>query len=225
MSQVAIGSSTNSTNSTVNFKQRGQRIYLYRSRWVRKAVDNPHGYATQEYVGSLPSQSVSIPDALSKKLSDVEVRSVELRVCQPARSAARLTEAETARREADPLWRLDEAARLLCDAAERSQNQHVSRQRVEAILAQASRILVIDSSNGRPPAIERKDRMLEALNALRLAAQAVREGAYGNAPAEGVRSTRTYALWADILEAVTGERASLLRALQSRGFAKAKGGR
>jgi endo-1,4-beta-mannosidase len=67
-----------------------------------------------------------------------------------------------------------------------------------------------------------QDALSQALNAVRAAAQAVREGAYGRAPASGVRETRTYKLWAEMVEAVDGGQGSLLRALQDRGFAKTR---
>lgn len=69
--------------------------------------------------------------------------------------------------------------------------------------------------------------MPDALNAIRVAAAAVRSGTYGRAPENGVRSTRPYRLWSEIYEAVCGtdgdpSSGSLLRALQDRGFAKSR---
>lgn len=56
------------------------------------------------------------------------------------------------------------------------------------------------------------------------AARAVAAGRYGKAPAEQVRSTRPYRLWADLWAAVEGEtEGSLLRALEDRGFVKRRG--
>jgi hypothetical protein len=63
-----------------------------------------------------------------------------------------------------------------------------------------------------------------ALTAVQGAAQAVAAGRYGKAPAEQVRSTCTYRLWADLWAPVEGEtEGSLLRALQDRGFVKRRG--
>ena len=49
-------------------------------------------------------------------------------------------------------------------------------------------------------------------------------GSYGIAPKEGVRATYAYKKWADIQQAVAGTTGdSLMRALQTRGFAKTRG--
>jgi hypothetical protein len=67
--------------------------------------------------------------------------------------------------------------------------------------------------------------LAEALSAVRAAAQAVAAGRYGRALADQVRTTRTYRLWAELFELVQGDReTSLLRALQSKGFVKKRGG-
>ncbi|MBW4046422.1 MAG: hypothetical protein HIU89_00395 [Proteobacteria bacterium] len=66
--------------------------------------------------------------------------------------------------------------------------------------------------------------MADALSAVGSAAREVADDHYGKAPAEGVRTTRTYKLWADLFDAVEGEtEGSLLRALQDRGFVKRRG--
>lgn len=43
-------------------KNRNGRVQLYRSTYVRKGANgNTHGYAKQEFVGSLPAQSLGHP--------------------------------------------------------------------------------------------------------------------------------------------------------------------
>ncbi len=69
------------------------------------------------------------------------------------------------------------------------------------------------------------DPLTDALTAIRAGAQAVSAGRYGKAPAEGVRNTRAYKLWAQLFDAMQGEaEGSLLRALQASGFVKKRGG-
>ena len=68
------------------------------------------------------------------------------------------------------------------------------------------------------------DPLRVALTAVQVVAQAVAAGRYGKAPAERVRSTRTYRLWAELWAAMEGEtEGSLRRALQDRGFVKRRG--
>ena len=51
-------------------KTRGKTAYLYRSSWVPKgANNNPHGYAQQTFVGSLPVHACALPDELASRLT------------------------------------------------------------------------------------------------------------------------------------------------------------
>ena len=79
-----------------------------------------------------------------------------------------------------------------------------------------------------PPALATEqsvsDPLKAALGAIKLARDAVLTGRYGTAPAEGVRGTSVYKMWADIFETVGGSDGnSLMRALQAKGFAKTRG--
>jgi hypothetical protein len=207
-------------------KTRGKTACLYRSRWVPKGTEgNTHGYAVQTFVGSLSVDACSLPTELASRLTEQERLYVETSICRPAREAAEQARREAQQREADPLWRLAEAARLVDESEQRSQQRRVPRERVQAVRNALSRVQVLDSVE--PPTPDpRPDPLQDALTAVRAAATAVRAGAYGRAPERGVRSTYPYRLWSDILEAVSGTDSgptgSLMRALQDRGFAKTK---
>lgn len=209
-------------------KTRGRTACLYRSRWVPKGTDgNTHGYAVQTFVGSLPIDACSLPDELASRLTEQERLYVEASICRPAREAAEQARREAEQREADPLWRLAEAARLVDESGQRSQQRRVPRARVEAVQDALLRVQVLDPVEVRPGPDKRADPLQDALTAVRAAAAAVRGGAYGRAPENGVRSTRPYRLWSDIWEAVCGTdggptNGSLMRALQDRGFAKTR---
>lgn len=204
-------------------KRRGQQLALYRSRWVAKGPGVPHGYAVQDYIGSIAADADAIPQDLALKLTPPESLELERRVFVPARQARQLAQQAAERRERDPIWRLLDAQKLVVQAAELSQGAPVSRHYMDALQRELSRVQ-FDAPPAPAPALRERpqDALGQALNAVRAAAQAVREGAYGRAPATGVRETRTYKLWAELVEAVDGGQGSLLRALQDRGFAKSR---
>lgn len=204
-------------------KRRGKRIALYRSTWIPKGPGVPHGYSSQQYLGALPADAMELPEELAARLTKEEREEAELKVCAPERVARQLAQEEAERREQDPTWRLQEAGRLVQQAAARSEARKVSRHYVDALARELARVRVFEQEHAAVPAnVRREDSLLVALKAIRAAAQAVKSGAYGRAPASGVRETRTYRLWADIVEAVDGDSNSLLRALQERGFAKSR---
>ncbi len=223
----------------MHIKFRSARAILYRSLWVPKGTcGNTHGYSVQNYVGSLPLESIEVPTDLAALLSIEEVATVDSRVCAPARRAADEAKRTAERREADPIWRLEEAARLIAEAAIRSEKGVVPDSKLAAI--QTAVAAVKSVSQFRPaavvppapiaakpavtPATERADALRDALEAINAARVAVLAGSYGSAPKEGVRTTYAYKKWADILQAVTGTTGdSLMRALQTRGFAKTRG--
>jgi hypothetical protein len=209
----------------MHIKRRGRTAFLYRSHWVAKgATGNSHGYAVQTYVGGMPKDAACIPAALTEKLTAAELDFVELRICRPAREAASHARQEAERRDADPLWRLVEARRLVDEAVERSQHQRVPRDSWQHIADSLSRLNVFGATAPRPLA-EPADPLFVALTAMRAAATAVRDGAVGSAPTTGARTTRAYALWAQIAAEVDGTaNDSLLSALQSRGFVKRRKG-
>lgn len=209
----------------MHIKRRGRTAFLYRSRWVAKgAAGNTHGYAAQTYVGGLPANACDIPEALAIKLTADERSYVESSICRPAREAAHLARQEAERREGDPKWRLAEARRLVEEAAERSQRRRVPRDSVQPIADALSRVAAFGANDSRPQP-KPADPLLTALAAMRAAAAAVRDGAVGSAPNSGARTTRAYALWAQIVAEVDGTADdSLLGALQSRGFVKRRRG-
>lgn len=209
-------------------KTRGQTAYLYRSTWVRKGTrNNTHGYSQQTFVGSLRRDACALPDDLAAKLTADERTYVDATICRPAREAAERARRDAEQHEADPLWRLAEARRLASEAAERSQRRRVHRQRILDVNAALAKVQLLDPVETPRTPEKRADPLQDALASIRAAAAAVRGGAYGRAPEVGVRSTRPYRLWSDIYEAVCGTEgdgagASLLRALQDRGFAKSR---
>jgi hypothetical protein len=222
----------------MHVKIRGVRAILYRSSWVPKGTSgNTHGYSVQNYVGSLPLESIEIPTDLAALLSNDELATVDSKVCTPARLAAEEAKRTAERREADPIWRLEEAARLIAAAATRSEKAVVPDSKLAAIhtavatvksVSQFRSPVVPAAPIAAKPAVtaatERVDTLRDALDAINAARVAVLAGSYGSAPKEGVRATYAYKKWADILQAVTGTTGdSLMRALQTRGFAKTRG--
>ena len=222
----------------MHIKFRSARAILYRSLWVPKGTcGNTHGYSVQNYVGSLPLESIEVPTDLAALLSTEELAVVDSKVCVPARRAADEAKRSAERREADPVWRLEDAARLIAAAAVRSEKGVVPDSKLAAI--QTALQAVKSVSQFRSPVVpaapiaakpavtaatERVDTLRDALDAISAARVAVLAGSYGSAPKEGVRATYAYKKWADILQAVTGTTGdSLMRALQTRGFAKTRG--
>jgi hypothetical protein len=219
----------------MHIKLRKERALLYRSQWIAKGVSgNTHGYSKQNFVGSLPADAVFIPPELQGKLADDEVKFIDVKIIQPARHAAEERRRAAQHRESDPIWRLDEAARLSAEAAVCSERALVPGSKVTAIHAALANVRTIAPIQAMTPVVVRpaapisepgrSDPLQEALVAIRVARDAVLAGRYGSAPAEGVRATRPYKLWAEIFEAVEGAGSgSLLKALQTRGFAKTRG--
>jgi len=214
--------------SSMHKKTRGKTAYLYRSSWVPKgAKNNTHGYSQQTFVGSLPVHACALPNELASRLTEPERDYVEATICRPAREAVERARRDAEQRDIDPLWRLAEAARFAAEAAERSQRRRVHRQRVQEVSDALAKVQVLDPIVETKAPDRRPDSLQEALHAIRAAAAAVRSGAYGRAPENGVRSTRPYRLWSEIYEAVCGtdgdpSNGSLMRALQDRGFAKSR---
>src|SRR5665811_287971 len=139
--------------STMHIKRRGNRAMLYRSSWVPKGSSgNTHGYAVQQFAGSLPIDSVSLPADLATKFSSTELELLETKIFQPARDAARQKVREAEIRESDPIWRLEDAARLTLEAAERSERGYVPNSRVAAVQAALSRVKTITPVPTHDPA-------------------------------------------------------------------------
>lgn len=196
---------------------------LYRSFWVPKGTDgNTHGFSKQEYQGSLSLTAVDLPPALKARLSADEVEFVMARVVSPARKVAASLAEQQAVKLHDPLWRIDEALRLLKESSALSERTLVPNGRIDLLRGELQKIKTLQSGSVRatPPS----DPLSDALAALRNAASAVQGGRYGDAPADGVRSSNTYKTWVQIYREIEGSAGPncLLRALQGRGFAKAK---
>ena len=208
----------------MHIKIRRGRALLYRSTWVPKgAAANTHGFSQQRYVGCIALTAAAIPTCLQSKLTSDELALIESRVCGPARQRAAEEQRAAEQRELDPAWRIEEAQRLLGEAADRSAGRPVAAALVERLQQAVSRL---HAKGSAVTAVTTKsaDPLAEALTAVRTAAQSVTAGHYGKAPAEGVRTTRTYKTWSQLLEAVQGETdGSLLRALQESGYVKRRG--
>ena len=206
-------------------KRRGSRFMLYRSSWVKKnSEENSHGFSRQHFVGSLPVDAEAIPPDLACQLSDDELAYVHRTVVTPAKATAEAARREAARRAVDPIWRLEEAARLVREAAGLSVHAQVPGGRVKAL---ADALGEVKTFGGAPRQESRKnDPVGDALDGLRAAGRAVAAGHYGQAPAEGVRRSKLYADWIEIVREVEGTTAQggLLRALQRAGWVKSKGG-
>lgn len=177
----------------------------------------------QNYVGALHD---ALCPALAVKLSTEELAFLETKLFLPARLTARQNTRVEELREADPLWRLSEAERLTLEAAHRSEKGAVPNAKVIAVQAALAKVRTIMQASIQSPQAEqlKSDPLKDALTAIKAARDAVLGGRYGAAPAEGVRGTTVYKLWADIFETVGGsEGNSLMRALQTKGFAKTRG--
>ena len=209
----------------MHIKTRRGKALLYRSVWVpRGAAGNTHGYTQQMYVGSIALDAAALPSELRERLTENEVAFVEDRICRPARDRIADQAREADHRERDPGWRVAEAQRLVEEAVERSAEQPVPCVTVTRLQEKVDRLRVAGSTPTSKVAAT-TDPLAEALSAVRAAAQAVANGRYGKAPAEQVRTTRTYKLWSELFELVQGEsNTSLLRALQAKGYVKRRGG-
>ena len=214
----------------MHIKKRGPRAMLYRSNWVPKGTSgNTHGYSHQTFIGSLPVDGLAetMPPDLAAKLSAEELEYIEIKLFQPARLAAQQARRAAELRESDPVWRLDEAEHLISEAALKSERGAVPNSKVSALQTALSKVRTItQQAHAVAPATDQtaSDPLKAALGAIKLARDAVLSGRYGTAPAEGVRGTGVYKMWADIFETVGGSDGnSLMRALQSKGFAKTRG--
>lgn len=202
---------------------RGRRAYLYRRRWVPAGPDVPHAHPAEDYLGAIDTDAESIPPELLTVLTEAEQAQLQEKVLLPATQAREAA----AKRELDPLWRIAEASRLLTEAARCSQAALVPGSSLTQARQALDNIRLIDNIPTRPavspsPPRPSDDKLAEALVAIKAAAEAVRNGAYGKAPVEGARSTRPYRLWSDIFQAIESGERSLLRALQEKGFVKTR---
>lgn len=201
----------------MHFKKRGNRISIYRSHWIPKSGDVPHGYAQQRFVGSIEADAVDVSPELRRLLTPDELSQLEQRVLQPAAAARDAAANDAARRDQDPVWRIREATRLVEEAAARSKTRPVSSHLVEELRRFASALVLTTAQSVQLRG--QLDPLNDALVAIKAAAHAVERGQYGRAPATGFRKTEVFRRWTEILAAIDGTEKSLLRALQHAGFA------
>lgn len=109
----------------MHFKKRGNRISLYRSHWIPKSDDVPHGYTHQRFVGSIEADAIDVSPRLRQLLTPDELSQLEQRVLQPAAAAREAAAKDAARRDQDPVWRIREATRLIDEASARSRARPV----------------------------------------------------------------------------------------------------
>ena len=202
---------------------------LYRSAWIKKGVEgNSHGFSRQTFVASLAVDSQSLTEKLTELLSAEEAGYVEKNLLVPARLATEACRVKAESERRDPVRRLDEAAKLVREAAALSADAVVPHGRIKAI---ADALATVKSLGGsallsapRQDA-QKSDPLVEALNAIRAAAQAVREGHYGHAPVDGARRSKPYEIWMEISRENDGTSGpdGLLRALQGCGWVKVRG--
>ncbi|MDI1270534.1 MAG: hypothetical protein PSV40_15710 [Polaromonas sp.] len=213
----------------MHIKIRGQRAMLYRSAWIKKGAEgNSHGFSRQTFVGSLPADALEIQDQLAARLSNEEASYVQTSLVQPAIVAyeRRLAQAEHSRR--DPVWRLDEATKLVREAASLSTDAVVPHGRIKVLTDVLATVKSFGGTSGalsQRPDLRDADPLEDALKSIRAAARAVRDGHYGHAPVDGARRSKIYEVWLEISREIDGTGGSdvLLRALQSRGWVKARG--
>jgi hypothetical protein len=203
----------------VNFKRRGNRISLYRSSWVPKGPEVSHGHTRQTFIGSIQADATEISPELAAALTLDECEALKRRVLVPA-AVAREAAARLARqRDADPAWRLDEALRLITEAAERSQALPVLTTRPQLLRAVVDKVKTLGVAASGSQSTPTPDPLRDALEAIAGASEAVRQGRYGRGPKNGFRNTAVFRHWTEILAAVDASEHSLLRALQDAGFA------
>ena len=114
----------------------------------------------------------------------------------------------------------------MIEAAQKSESCVVPNSYVTAVQAALSTVRTISQTPTHSTVVvsSKSDQLKDALVAIKAARDAVLAGRYGIAPVEGVRGTNVYKLWADIFETVgSSEGNSLMRALQTKGFAKTRG--
>lgn len=209
----------------MHIKRRGVNAMLYRSSWVpRGAQGNTHGFAVQRYVGSLSIDALEMPEELAARLSENERAFVEERVLRPARLVAERQAQLAEARSRDPLWRADEAIRLLKEAAVLCAGKPLPTGRFNEL---REVVAVLLNRNREPDFAQSKsDPLGEAVAALQAAAEAVASGRYGSAPAGASRKSTVYQSWQAVTRHVEGGASgemSLLRALQARGWVKTRG--
>ena len=213
----------------MHIKNRNGQAMLYRSEWVKKGAEgNTHGFSRQKYIGSLPENSEAAPSELQSMLESHELETLKQKVLLPAKSARLAKEAEEEQRRLDPSWRLDEAARLVKEAASLSSpTKRVSDWRVRAVADALSGVAIFGDQSVPAKRNVQVDPLADALLSLKSASKAIMDAHYGRAQEGAARNSAVYKTWLQISGQIDGEAGpdSLLRALQAMGWVKAKAGR
>lgn len=208
----------------MHIKRRGSRAMLYRSHWIAKgAQGNTHGFSSQRFVGSLSLDAQALPEELAARLTPTELAFVEERVFQPARQAAEREQRLLTARARDPLWRVDEAIRLLKEACALATERHIPPGRVKELREVVAALPGVSQSD--EPKRSARDPLSVAVTALQVAAEAVAEGQYGSPVPGTSRKSSVYQHWQSVTRHVEGggSGVSLLKALQARGWVKTRG--
>lgn len=209
----------------MHIKQRGLRAMLYRSKWIAKNTrGNTHGFSEQTFVGSLPIGAIAVPESLKGRLSTEELDFVEKQILLPARLAEEHARRAAIARQKDPLWRVEEAQRLLEQVAALSQESTVPAARLRTLKEALAGIQVHPRPTHAPE--QQTDPLRDAVISLEAAAKAVAGGRYGRASPGSSRRSQVYENWQAIVRHVEGgntESESLLRTLQSMGWVKTRG--
>lgn len=209
----------------MHIKRRGLRAMLYRSKWVAKNTrGNTHGFSEQTFVGSLSINAVSVPEPLKGRLTSAELDFIEQQILLPARLAEEQARRVDAARHRDPLWRLEEAQRLLEQVAALSHESSVPAARLRTLKEAVTSIQV--HPRATHAADQPTDPLRDAVSSLEAAAKAVAGGRYGRATPGSSRRSQVYENWQAIVKHVEGGTAgneSLLRALQAMGWVKSRG--
>jgi hypothetical protein len=202
-------------------KQRKGRAQVYRSTYVRKGQkDNSHGYAEQVFVGSLAVDAQSIPPELDEKLTDAERSYVESKIIEPARRAAEARRLEQNARERDPNWRIEEATALL-RAARKLPDVGPGSLSATGTAAVGEAMESLRGFTSPQATDGPADHPLKlVVEALQHATSAINDGRHGKGPVENMKETEENQLWTEI----KSETDELMRALQTAGFVKRKGG-
>jgi hypothetical protein len=210
----------------MHMKPRGARAALYRSQWIPRAPDVPHGYSKQHFAGSIRLDAVEIPEALRPYLSAEEADWVDARVCAPARKRAAEAITAAAARERDPNWRLMEAARLIHEGAKRSIERPVASRLADEIRRATAAVMQLGPPSPVPVTQALPGNPVDAVvQAIRAASKLIARPDFPQAPDGGARSSPVYKSWLELTRLIDGaERDSLLRALQAAGYVKKKGG-
>lgn len=212
----------------MHIKYRKGLAALYRSEWVKKGAEgNSHGFSRQVFIGSLPADCETVPVELLPKLTADELEMVKQKILIPAETVRLAKEAEETKRRVDPSWRLEEAARLVKEAAALSApSNRVPDWRIRAVASALETVVTFGDSTTPLKRSAPADPLADALTALKAASHAVAKGHYGRAKEGAARNSAIYKTWTQISAQIAGDAGSesLLRALQTMGWVKVRGG-